>query len=358
MFVKLPLTSAKILLKNAHALLTASSMPTLNSSSLAFKAGIPKSSARLLIKRLEQCELVKKVNGRYSPVMVTVDNSIVLNVRDEMLDVLFRRKAARQLILHMAMGERNLKRIAENMGVARMTVMRALKDLRAAGLVRGREVCGESLHKPLDPIESIPRSFHRKAVRYFLNCFEARSPSTCPIVLFGEAACGRWNASLKLAALMRFTLPETVAPVISALARALEETLNEYKIATALYMVAEDAWFAQKLNAVRIPHLLLLEMLGGIFVLGEPPKDEEYFQLIRQSYRIPQEKLENMLKKGHIKPYKGDYAFTKKGIEVWRKKPINIIEFEYPCNGKKLPIISVGFESPRQYFPSFSKPGV
>jgi hypothetical protein len=87
---------------------------------------------------------------------------------------------------------------------------------------------------------------------------------------------------------------------------------------------------------------LLLELLNGIFVYGEPPKDEEYFELVRQSYHMPQEKLESMLRKGHIRPYGSGYSFTEKGIKAWRKKPINIIEFQYPCNGKKVPIISVG----------------
>jgi predicted transcriptional regulator len=342
MFIKLPFSSAEVLLKNARALRAAVSMAVFDTASLATRAGVPKSSARLLIKNLKGCELVRKVKGGYTFDGGKVDDGILLNIRDEMLNPLFRRKVTRELLLHLVKGQHNLKRMAEDIGVARMTLVRVLKDLRTAGLVEGRDVAANMLYEPSDRTELIPRSIHRKAVRYFIGCLETRSPCACSAVLYGEATHGAWSAPLKLAVLVRFSSPETAATVIKAATTALDETVSEYEVPASLSLVTEDAWFAQKFNLVETPHLLLLELLNGIFVYGEPPRDEEYFELVRQSYHIPQEKLESMLRKGHIRPYRSGYSFTEKGIKAWRKKPINIIEFQYPCNGKKVPIISVG----------------
>lgn len=342
LFIKISFSSAKVLLKNADALWAAASMETFDTSSLAAKTGVPKSTARLLIKNLVGCELAKKVRGGYRFTGRKLDESIILNFRDEMLDSLFRRKVARELFMRLVRGENNLKRIAEDVGCARMTVIRVLKDLRLAGLVDKKNVVLNVCLQPSDQTELIPRTIHREAVRYFLDCFKAHSAHVCSVILFGKAASGRWNSPLKLAALLKSAAPEVAAPTIEALTRAAEETIREYGLTTSLFLVMEDAWFAQKFNIVKVAHPLLLEALNGIFVYGKPPKDEEYFQLIRQSYRMPREKLEGMLRRGYIKPYCGDFAFTEKGLRVWRKSLINIVEFEYPCNGKKIPIISVG----------------
>jgi len=342
LLIKMSFSSARVLLKNADALWAAASMEAFDTGSLAARASVPRSAARLLIKNLMGCELVKKVRGGYRFIGRKLDESIIFNFRDEMLDPLFRRRVARELFMRLARGERNLKRIAEDVDCTRMTVIRALKDLRLAGLVDKKNVALDVCLQPSDQTELIPRTIHREAVRYFLDCFKAHSAHVCPVILFGKAASGRWSSPLKLAGLLRFASPEVAAPTIEALTRAAEETIREYGVATSLFLVMEDAWFAQKFSIVKVAHPLLLDVLNGIFVLGKPPKDEEYFQLIRQSYRMPREKLERMLRRGYIKPYCGDFAFTEKGLRVWRKAPVNIVEFEYPCNGKKIPIISVG----------------
>lgn len=341
MLIKMPLASAKFLFENAHAIWTASSMEKFNSKLLASEANISVRSARLLIKNLAKCEFVKKAGREYTFSGNIVDDCLVMNFRDEMLDALSKRRATRAVLLCLARGERSTKRIAEKLNVSRRTVIRVLEDLRVAGIVRGREVASELLYKSQDPLEEIPRSAHRRAVAHFVRCFETYSSLSAPLVLFGEAARGNWQATLKLAALSKFNMPDEVVSAIEALFRSAKETTKEYNVPTSLFLVAEDAWYAQKFKLVKTPHLLLLELLDGIFIHGKPPKDEDYFELIRRYYQPSREKIEKMLQKGHIRPYGSGYSFTEKGIKAWRKKPVEVVEFEYPIDREKIPIISL-----------------
>lgn len=340
MFVKMPLSSAEVLLKGARLVWAVASMREVNSTLLARETHAPVRSARLLIKKLVRCELLSEANGAHVFTGKTVDGCLVLNLRDEMLDALFRRKATRATLLCLARGERSTKGIAEKLSISRRTVIRAIQDLRAAGVVRDKEVVSELLCKPDDPLEEVPRSVHRRAVAHFKRCFETYSIRGAPLILFGEAARGNYYATLKLAALLRFNRPDEIAPVVEALLRSAEETTEEYNVPVSLYLVPEDAWYAQRFKLVKTPLPTLLEVLDGIFIYGAPPKDENYFELIRQYYQPPQEVIEKMLEKRHIRPYDNGFSFTEEGLKAWRRKPIEIAEFEYTFKGKKISVIS------------------
>lgn len=339
MLVKVPLASAEVLLKNANAIWASASMGKFSSTLLARETLIPIRSARLLIKRMVECELVSKEDEAYVFTGKFVDGCLVMNLRDKMLDTLFRHKATRATLLYLARGD-SIGGIAEKLNVSKRTIIRVVEDLRAANIVCGREVSSEFIYKPQNPLEEIPRSVHRKAVAHFKRCFETYCPLSVPVVLFGEAARGSWHATLKLATLLRLHIPEEMAPVAGALLRSAEETTKEYGIPISLFLVPEDAWYAQKFKLVKTSPPSLLELLDGIFICGEPPKDEDYFELIRLYYQPPQEVIDKMLEKGHIKPYGGGFSFTEKGIRAWRRKPIEVAELEYTFNGKKLAIIS------------------
>lgn len=345
MYVRLPLETANLLLKHknvAGMLRYIADGGRVTVKSVAEHAGVTRDVAREALGCLLRAELISK-SGRY---FLTTDkltrDHVLINVRDIEVDALFRWRVTRKILYALSLKKDfRIRELAAASGYSYITVRKALSALRKAGVVVADSLNRELVYLPEDPIENIPRQYHRKAVRHFLVALKTYYPELSePVVVFGEASQGWPSQEINVAILTRVAAPpERLAYLTDKLVLASSNATSQTGFSINLTITTEDACLSRLLNLTE-PNKTIEDILEGICVHGKMPTPEDYFDLAQQAYPLSEEKIQLLLKKKYIAMKDGRYVHTEAGFRfLRRKKPSHFIDETLTLNGKTVHVI-------------------
>ena len=327
--------SSTFRLLSSHRLVT--------SSALRREARVSHETLRRMIRSLERAEYVVKEGRKIMATDKVRQDDLIINLRDTRIDCLMRWKITRQLLylLHMK-PHITLSGMANILGVSLETVKVVLKNLRLAGLVCGKQLNPKLVVKPTNPLDLVPRSTHRQAVDHFISIIKQRRPEFDEtLVLFGEASWGRPTIMLNIAVLTtKDKLPEILA-LSKDLAFVSENVTLNFGATIDLTLMLRKIWLLLKSGHVKNPSLLANEILEGICVHGQLPRDEELYELDRMTYPLPKTKVQELLMKGYVERKGSKLVYTDRAIDAFKCNKSVMTEDIIPIDGKKIRLIGV-----------------
>lgn len=307
------------------------------------ETGLTRGVAQLILKDLVWTEHLEKKGRKYYCGEKLKDGNIIINVRDIRSEVLFKRKGMRDLLYWLGRGRKQLSDIAIEAGASISTVKRSLRELRKSRIVSGFMIDPKVLWVSPDPLDIVPRREHALILRNFISLAESQGSIDCPLIFFGDASWGKSSLTLKVMALFK------IGPGIDGHVEVMERLVLASKTITSTYGVsidltfsATEAWLTQKLKMTTTKNFTLNEAFEGICIHGVLPKEEEYFELLRQTVPFPREKIESWLAKRYISVAKNKYTLTEKGVKMLRQRaPSKLIEGHIPIFDREIPFISI-----------------
>lgn len=307
------------------------------------KTGLTRGVAQLILRDMVLTEHLEKKGRRYFCSERLRGRTLIVNVRDIRSEVFFKRKGMRELLFWLSVGEKRLSEVAIKARTSVRTLKRATKELRESGIISDLTINPKVLWAASNPLGMVPRKEHALILGNFISLAEDQGPIGCPLVFFGDASWGNPSLTLKIMALFK------IGPGIGSHVDVMERLVLASKTITSTYGVSVDlafsateAWLLQKLKITTSEHPLLNEAFSGICIHGMLPKEEEYFELLRQTVPFPKEKIKDWLAERYIEQVENKYVLAKKGVEMMRKRaPSDLIQGRIPVFDKGVPFITV-----------------
>jgi DNA-binding Lrp family transcriptional regulator len=275
------------------------------------------------------------------------DDQLLLNLRDQRVDLLFRRGHTRRILLYLARFPRaSLRKIARDLHVPRMAVKRVMDDLSAAGLIRERCIREELFHEPQDITLLVPRSAHRQAIRHLLDVLGTHN-ALDPIpgmVLFGRASWGYPSHTLEVAVLTELTRkPSEQIQLAESLVNACENVTYHFGAMFEVFIATMDAWLNQELGLVIAPNPAISKALDGICLHGKLPSRDDLFEMSRKAFPPSEERMIELLEKGYIQSAeRNKHVYTEKALQRFREVGRSrLTQMLLSVRDKKVPFISI-----------------
>ncbi|MEM1767559.1 MAG: hypothetical protein QXD86_06435 [Candidatus Bathyarchaeia archaeon] len=273
------------------------------------------------------------------------NNNVILNLRDNMLSNVFKRRLMRPVILELIRNpQASVSQIVNALSVSHMSVRRVLADLQSAGISAGQLI--SHVYEPDDPLEHVPRSIHRDIMKHLLRFLEARGAlHLCSaIVVYGAASTGSITDEVDTAVVSSLTMEaEKHVRLMETMLEAKENIEQVFSTGLNVVAVIEDALLSAKLGITSTLNYTLVDILNGICVWGRLPEPEDYFDLFMKAFPMSQRDIEEKIQKGYLAQISGRLVFTKKAIDHFRQHaPTNLIDIFIPIRDQKMRLITIG----------------
>ncbi|MEM0235876.1 hypothetical protein [Thermofilum sp.] len=303
--------------------------------------GLSKKGAWLILRDLSAAEYLERSNGAYKVSERVLDDAILLNPRDESAAALLKRRCMGAVLFWLMMGK-GPSWIARELSIPLVTVKKALRDLREAGIVVGTKIKDEVLYEPADPVELIPRKVHREIARELIRDLEG-AHRIAALVLFGDASFGRLTPSLDVLCLTNAVSAEEAAEVARMCASAARDALSTHAVQVNFYIAPVESWVALK-HGFAIGSDAMNRALSGIIFYGREPTLSDYttrmFELTSSKGRMLELTMKGLIKKGA-----GGVMLTEKAIKIFRKEPARLTESKINIGEKDIVLISIKMPS-------------
>ena len=341
MLVKIPFDKSSSLLRHADSpkmLRVIASQPSITSGKLAFKSGVSRRLASLFLSNLSRTGHLTKQGRTYFRSEMIGEDYIAINLRDSEADRLFRWRIMRKLLYLLCTGKfSSLAEAARILEASYETVKKAMAIFRSTSIVFREHVNPEFIIEAVDPIRLIPRREHRQVVRHFLDSVEIYYPEFQePVVLFGDASWGIFTLNIDIAVLM-----EDTASAVSMLAASEKFVMAAENVTASqganinLTMMMGSVLIKYNLGLLEGISPTIEAIKDGICVHGEIPNEEDLFSLMASRIPPPNERIEEMLRKGYLEATERGYRFTNKAIDAFKKRPKSKITEKFVTVGKK-----------------------
>lgn len=307
------------------------------------EARVSYETLRRIVRVLEEAEYVTREGHRVVAAGKVKREGLVINLRDSRIDGLMRWKITRRLMyLLYTNPSMTFSEMAYVLGVSLETVKAVMKNLRIVGLVCGKQLNPDLTVKPTSPIELVPRSVHQQAITHFISTVKRRQRRFDEtLVLFGDASWGRPAIKLNLAILTTKVKPSEFLALSKDLVFASENVTLNFGAIIDLTLMLRKIWLLLKLGHVKNPSLISNEILEGLCVYGQLPRDEELYDLDRMTYPLPETRVKELLRKGYIERKGAKLVYTSKAIDAFRRNKSMMTEEIIPINSKKIRLIGV-----------------
>lgn len=303
---------------------------------------LSRNSTRPFLKALLLTEHVRKKGRFYIATDKIRDGSIEINLRDVESDALFRWKGTRQIVLYA--GKLSLIEVCKDADVSYRMGQWIMQKLRSLKILSNHQVNCSFLKTCSNLLETVPRSTHKFVLENMVSMIKEKGLVKHALVFYGDASWGKNVPTLPLLVLFRGSIDaEEQRQLMESYVAAAGTITATYGIAVDVSFALEEAWLAQQLEITATASSTLLEASNGLYVYGEPPQKEDYFELLRLINPPPPDKLMDMLNKGYIIQDGNKYVYTQKAIKAFQEKaPTNLLEVVFPILDRKVRFIMIG----------------
>lgn len=303
---------------------------------------LSRNSTRPFLQALLSTEHIQKRGRVYVATDKIRGGSIEINLRDVESDALFRWKGTRQIILYA--GKLPSTEVSRVAGISYRMTKWITRKLSLMGVLSGHQVNRSFLKAYSSPLEIVPRSAHRFVLENIVSTIKEKGLVKHALVFYGDASWGKNVPTLPLLVLFRGSIASTEQRQL------MESYVAVAGTATATYgtmidvsFALEEAWLAHQLGITATVHPTLLEASNGLFIYGEQPRKEDYFELLHSINPPLPSRLIEMLKKGYIVQDGDRYVFTQKAIKTFQEKaPTYLLEVVFPILDRKVKLVMIG----------------
>lgn len=346
MLISVPFRSANMILKHkdvGRALSYISSHRRFTMKRLSDETGLSKKIVKSIVKDMVWTEHLEREGRKFFSTNKILPESIVLNLRDVRIDILFKWRKTREILMKIGNGI-NLRELCVYLKIPYSTLRWIIYRLREADIVSGSSINKELIYVPENPLEFVPRKTHRNLLRNFLSMIQKFNMTEIPIILYGDASMGKDVLSLELLALIKGCLEEEEQiRIMENFVIAAKNVTSSFGAGVDVSFAMEEVWLAQKLGFAAEENLLVKRAEDGICLCGRLPTKEDYFEMHERINPSPPDKLAEWIAKGYVQRIDDRYVYTDKAIERFKQvAPTYIDEVLLPIFDRKIHFIAVG----------------
>jgi len=310
---------------------------------LVDEAGLSRKIAKSIVKDMLWTEHLERKGRKIFSTNRILSESILLNLRDVRVDVLFRWRGTREVLMKIGNGI-NLRELSVYLKIPYATLRWIIYRLREADVVSGFNINDELIWVPDNPLEIVPRKTHRKILQNFLSMIRKFNMMDIPIIFYGDASWGKDVLSLELLALIKgYLKEEEQMRIMENFIIAAKNVTSSFGAVVDVSFALEEVWLAQNLGFVFKENPLLKMAENGICLCGRLPTKEDYFEMHERVNPCPPDKLAEWIAKGYVRRVGCRYVYTDKAIERFKQvAPTYIDEVLLPIFDRKVRFITVG----------------